>query len=121
MKGLRTTIYRVSNMNAAKGWYSIAFDVEPYFDEPFYIGFNVGGYELGLQPEEEGESGHKLPSVISYWATDNVQGEFDKLIRIGAKSHEKPMNVGGELIVASVYDPWGNVVGLIYNPSFTLG
>ncbi|MFT6334000.1 MAG: lactoylglutathione lyase [Halioglobus sp.] len=120
MKGLRTTIYRVSDMKAAKDWYSKAFNTEPYFDEAFYIGFNIDGYELGLHPEEEGESGLKLPSVISYWATDNVKGDYDKLITLGAKPYEEPKNVGGELMVASVYDPWGNLVGLIYNPYFKL-
>jgi lactoylglutathione lyase len=108
-------------MNAAKDWYSKAFDTEPYFDEPFYIGFNIGGYELGLQPEKDGESGLKLPSVISCWATENVQIEYDKLIRLGAKPYEEPRNVGGELIVATVYDPWGNLIGLIYNPYFKIG
>ncbi|MEM9296837.1 MAG: hypothetical protein AAGA64_00495 [Bacteroidota bacterium] len=51
MKGLRTTIYKVNDIYSAKEWYSKAFNTTPYFDEPFYVGFNIGGYELGLQPE----------------------------------------------------------------------
>ena len=43
MLGLRTTIYKVGDMNEAKHWYAQAFGVQPYFDEPFYIGFNIGG------------------------------------------------------------------------------
>ncbi len=50
--GLRATSYKVSNIITAKEWYSAAFQTKPYFDEPFYVGFNIGGYELGFQPEE---------------------------------------------------------------------
>jgi hypothetical protein len=53
MKGLRTVGYKVSDLSAAKAWYTQAVDVKPYFVEPFYVGFNVGGYELGLLPEEK--------------------------------------------------------------------
>jgi len=52
--GLRTVIYHVSDLQRAKAWYSTAFDVQPYFDEPFYVGFNIGGYELGLDLNSNG-------------------------------------------------------------------
>ena len=50
--GLRTTIFKVGDIENAKNWYANVFNTEPYFDQPFYVGFNIGGYELGLQPEE---------------------------------------------------------------------
>ena len=46
MLGLRTTIYKVSDLEKAKAWYSKAFSVEPYFVEPFYIGFNIKAMNL---------------------------------------------------------------------------
>lgn len=49
--GLRTAIYHVPDLARAKAWYAEAFGVAPYFDEPFYVGFSVGGYELGLDPD----------------------------------------------------------------------
>ena len=49
--GLRTVIYHVPDLPRAKEWYAKAFGVKPYFDEPFYVGFSVGGYELGLEGE----------------------------------------------------------------------
>lgn len=52
MPGLRTTIYKVIDLEQAKAWYAQAFGVKPYFDEPFYVGFNIGGYELRIQPTE---------------------------------------------------------------------
>lgn len=118
MLGLRTTIYKVNDLEKAKAWYTKAFGVEPYFDEPFYIGFNIKGYELGLLPEENSTS--KGDNVMSYWGVDDIQKSFEHLINLGATSHEKPTNVGGELMVASVFDPWQNVIGIIYNPYFKL-
>lgn len=119
MLGLRTTIYMVPDLEAAKAWYTQAFGLKPYFDEPFNIGFNIGGYELGLLPEEEPIE-ERSDNVLSYWGVENIEEAYKKLLAIGASIHEAPNNVGGELMVATVKDPWGNVVGLIYNPSFKL-
>ncbi|MES2763588.1 MAG: VOC family protein [Bacteroidota bacterium] len=116
--GLRTTIYKVGNIDNAKEWYSKAFGVAPYFDEPFYVGFNIGGYELGLQPEEQ--IVEKGDSVLSYWGVNDVEEAFKHLLKLGATEHEKPQNVGGEIVVATVKDPWENIIGFIYNPEFKL-
>ena len=119
MLGLRTTIYKVGNMAEAKEWYAKAFGTAPYFDEPFYIGFNIGGYELGLQPQDCTNE-DKVESVLSLWGVDDIHATYKKLLDLGALETEAPTNVGGELMVASVLDPWRNVLGLIYNPSFKL-
>jgi lactoylglutathione lyase len=119
MLGLRTTIYKVANLNEAKEWYSKAFGTKQYFDEPYYVGFNIGGYELGLLPEENPNT-NKAESVLSYWGVDDIEKAFARLIELGAIVHEKPTNVGGDLMVASVKDPWGNIIGIIYNPEFKL-
>lgn len=116
MQGLRTTIYKVPNLTEAKQWYGQAFQTTPYFDEPFYVGFNINGYELGLVPDEGAKT--KADNVLTYWGVDNVETEYSRLIQSGATEHEKPTHVGGNIVVASVYDPWGNVVGIIYNPDF---
>ena len=119
MLGLRTTIYKVADLAAATTWYTAAFQTSPYFNEPFYVGFNIAGYELGLQPETEPVS-EKTANVLSYWGVENIQEAYDHFLALGAITHEAPTNVGGELMVATVKDPWGNVIGLIYNPYFKL-
>jgi lactoylglutathione lyase len=115
--GLRTAIYRVSDINAAKKWYTKVFETQPYFDEPFYVGFEIGGFELGLQPEDKPVI-DKKESVVAYWGVNDVRKEYDSFIASGATEYEKPTEVGGDIIVASVKDPWGNIIGLIYNPHF---
>ena len=117
--GLRTAIYKVGNIDEAKKWYTQAFEVEPYFDESEYVGFNIAGYELGLQPESE-PTIIKAESVINYWGVEDIKGRYQHFLDLGATTHEPPTNVGGALEVASVKDPWGNIIGLIYNPDFKL-
>jgi predicted enzyme related to lactoylglutathione lyase len=119
-QGLRTCIYRVDDMNKAKAWYSKILGIAPYFDEPFYVGFNVGGYELGLQPLDS-DMPKRTDNVMIYWGVKDVAQKFKELIESGARMHEKPQNVGGEIVVASVKDPWDNVLGIIYNPEFKIG
>jgi predicted enzyme related to lactoylglutathione lyase len=115
--GLRTAIYQVDDIARAKKWYAKAFATEPYFDEPFYVGFSIAGYELGLQPAT-GKAGTKPESVAAYWGVNDVQEAYNHMIASGATAHSKPQNVGGEIVVATVKDPWDNVIGLIYNPEF---
>ncbi len=114
--GLRTVIYKVADMQAAKTWYTKAFETTPYFDETFYIGFNIDGYELGLQPTDLNTT--QVDNVVAYWAADDVPAAYDRLISLGATAHEQPQEVGGGIVVATVKDPWGNAIGLIYNPHF---
>lgn len=117
--GLRTAAYKVGDINEAKKWYEMVFNVKPYFDEPFYVGFNIGGYELGLQPEDN-PTKDKRESVLTYWGVDEIEKVYHHFIRSGAIEHEKPHSVGGPIMIASVKDPWGNIIGLIYNPEFKL-
>ena len=115
--GLRTVVYKVDNLASATEWYSKVFDKSPYFEELFYVGFNIAGYELGLEPVESGSIAVGS-NEISYWGVDNVQKSYQRMLDLGATSHEEPQNVGGDIVTASVTDPWGNVIGIIYNPEF---
>ena len=118
--GLRTVIYKVPDIAKAKAWYTQAFETDPYFDEPFYAGFNIGGYELGLLPSDMPEAS-KTVNVSAYWGVDDIEGEVARFVALGAEVIEKPTNVGGPIMVAAVKDPWGNAIGLIHNPTFKLG
>jgi len=114
--GLRTCIYRVPDLVTATEWYSKALGIKPYFNEPFYVGFNVGGFELGLHPQLNAVAGGE--NVETYWGVEDIQATFAQLIEAGASAHEEPSNVGGDLWVAMLKDPWGNIIGIIQNPQF---
>lgn len=116
--GLRTTVYIVSDLKAATKWYTDVLGVKPYFDTDFYVGFNIGGYELGLHPGDENNvTGN---NVHSYWGVDDVEATMERLVAAGAVESEKPTDVGEGIILASVKDPWGNIFGFINNPHFKL-
>lgn len=115
-KGLRTTIYKVDDLQEAKAWYARVFGKDPYFDEPFYVGFDIGGYELGLLPEKV--TPPKTTNVLAYWAVDDITDAYDLMASNGAQELEPPKDVGDDIKVALVKDPWDNVIGLIYNPYF---
>jgi predicted enzyme related to lactoylglutathione lyase len=115
-QGLRTVIYHVPDLAAAKAWYSRAFDTQPYFDEPFYVGFNVGGYELGLHPDLTNVTFGS--NVVTYWGVPNIEAAMAHMQACGAAVRDEPMDVGEGIKVGSVTDPFGNVIGIIENPHF---
>ncbi|MBW2938848.1 VOC family protein [Aureisphaera sp. CAU 1614] len=117
--GLRTVVYMVEELEKAKDWYAKAFNVNAYYDSPHYVGFNVCGYELGLHPTETSK-GKDTGTVLHYWGVENVKESYAILLELGAKKHEEPFEVEGDLMLASVYDPWDNIIGIIYNPHFKL-
>ena len=119
LQGLRTVVYGVPDLERAKDWYTEALGVKPYVDEPYYVGFNVGGYELALNPK--GTVAQPVGSGVRvFWGVDNIDEELDRLLSIGAKPHKPVEDIGADIKVASVLDPYGNLIGLIYNPHFAI-
>jgi len=114
--GLRTIVYRVSDLKAATEWYSKVLETRPYFEEPFYVGFNVGGYELGLDPDVAGAT--QGNSVVAYWGVLDADSALKRLVDAGAKVAEPVKDVGAGIRVAEVVDPFGNNFGIIENPHF---
>ena len=117
--GLRTTIYSVSDLEQAKAWYTRVLGVAPYFDEPFYVGFTVGGFELGLDPDTS-EVKPGTGGVVAYWGVPDAGRAWARLMELGAEPASPVREVGGGIKVATVKDPFGNLFGLIENPHFTL-
>ena len=118
-QGLRTVGYQVSDIDRAKAWYSKVLGIEPYFAEPFYVGFNVGGYELGLHPDPEGDL-VGLGGAVAYWGVPDAIAAHARLISLGASELLPVRDVGGGIKVAVVKDPFGNALGVIENPNFTV-
>jgi predicted enzyme related to lactoylglutathione lyase len=114
IQGLRTAIYPVTDLAEGKRWYQEVLGTGPYFDEPFYVGFSVGGFELGLVPgREPGTAG-----VLASWGVPDAAAELERLTALGGTVHEPLADVGGGIRVAAVTDPFGNAFGIIENPHF---
>lgn len=117
MDGLRTLTFDVTDLAGAKAFYTEVVGKLPYFDQPFYVGFDVAGYELGLRPAD----GAQQPGIgggTAYFGTHDVDGEVKRLVELGATVREAPADVGGGIRVAVLIDPFGNQLGLIRNPEF---
>jgi predicted enzyme related to lactoylglutathione lyase len=117
--GLRTVIYKVTDLAKAKAWYSEAFGITPYFDEPFYVGFEVGGYELGLDPDASRQQPGPGGSV-AYWGVRDLAETLARLRERNVNVTAPLQEVGEGIKVAAVSDPFGNRIGLIENPHFKL-
>ncbi len=111
--GLRTLIYPSDNLEADKAWWADVLGIEPYFAQPFYVGFNVGGYELGLDP-----NGNMADGPRTYFGVEDVQAAVDHFVSHGCIIYEAPMETGDDIIVATVKKLNGQLLGLIYNPHF---
>lgn len=119
IKGLATAIYQVPDLERAKVFYTAAFQQSPYFDEPFYVGYNIAGYELGLHPDltlsQPGPGGS-----VAYWRVDRIDAAVKHFTSTGATMVSEVQDVGEGIKVATVADPFGNLIGLIENPHFAV-
>jgi len=115
--GLRTVIYHVPDLAAAKAWYTRAFGVQPYFDEPFYVGFSIGGYELGLDPDTSRVAAG-IGGAVAYWGVADIDLAVTHFQEVGGGLAAPVQEVGDDIRVATVTDPFGNLVGLIENLDF---
>lgn len=113
LRGLRTHSAAVEDLEAAKQWYTHLLGVPPYFDEPFYVGFDVAGYEFGLWPGEPGVGG-----TLVYWATEDPAAFIKRAVEMGAEANQAVQDVGDGIILGTFLDPFGNEFGVIRNPHF---
>lgn len=111
LQKLRTVIYHVSDLQQAKEWYTRLTGIQPYFDEPFYVGFDINGYELGLDPDLTGVQQGNHSEM--YWAVEEIESAVAKAVSIGATIVKPVTNVGDPTFVAVVADPFGNHIGFI--------
>src|ERR1017187_5274100 len=107
--GLYTAIYQVEDIAKAKQWYASLLGQPPYFDEPFYVGFNVAGYELGLMPVADAKS--KTTGCVAYWGVKNIEAAAAELQSKGRKFFDEITDVGGGIKTAMLRDLDGNTIG----------
>jgi predicted enzyme related to lactoylglutathione lyase len=108
-------------------WYSEVLDAQPYFVRPVegppaYVEFRVGDYqhELGIIDSRYAAPGQieKPAGVVMYWAVDDVHAAYQRLLSLGATSHDEPTERGPGFVTASVVDPFGNILGVMYNQHY---
>lgn len=115
--GLRTACYAATNLARAKAWYTEVAGHGPYFDQPFYVGFNIGGFELGIVPSESpGQATDDRGAA--YWGVPDAAAAHARLLALGATEMTPITDVGDGIKIGAVRDPFGNMLGVIENPHF---
>jgi predicted enzyme related to lactoylglutathione lyase len=109
-EGIKTFIYPVKDLAKAKTLYSELLGVEPYMNEAYYVGFNVEGQDVSLDP-----NGHRqgMTGPVGYWHVDDIKRSVKALLDAGAEAQQEVKDVGGGKLIVSVKDADGNVIGLI--------
>jgi catechol 2,3-dioxygenase-like lactoylglutathione lyase family enzyme len=127
LRGLTTTTFFADDLAAARAWYTTVFGAEPYFvrdfdGAPAYLEWRIGDYlhEFGLLDARFAPHPHTGAPAgpITYWAVDDVQGAYRRLLDLGATEHDKPNDRGPGFVTASVLDPFGNVLGVMFNQHY---
>lgn len=108
--GLKSVVYPSNDLQADKAFWKKVSGVKPYFDEPFYVGFNIDGSELGLDPNAASEG---LSYPVSYWHVKGAKKTADELIAAGIKVHSELKDVGGGMMMGTFEDNSGNIFGII--------
>lgn len=110
--GLSTIIYPVKDLARAKALYA-ALAGEPSHDAPYYVQFEVGDLQLGLDPHGHDQG---LTGPVPYWTVDDINEQLSRLVSAGAQEVQPVRDVGGGKLIASVKDADGNMIGLTQNP-----
>jgi predicted enzyme related to lactoylglutathione lyase len=108
--GMKTIVHPVRDLAKAKAVYRELLGVEPYADEPYYVGFRVGDQELGLDPNGHGKG---MTGPVGYWDVDDIISTLKALLEAGAEAQQEITDVGGGKLIATVKDADGNVIGLV--------
>lgn len=126
LRGLTTVTFVADDLAAAVAWYTELLGIEPYFvtevdGAPAYVEFRIGDYqhEFGfVDARFRPRSSPQPAGAIVYWHVDDVEATFERLLALGATVHEKPVERGPGFVTASVVDPFGNVLGVMFNQHY---
>jgi predicted enzyme related to lactoylglutathione lyase len=108
--GLETVIYPVRDLARAKATFGGLLGAEPTTDQPYYVGFDVAGEHIGLDP-----NGHRkgMTGPVAYWLVADIEASLRALLDAGAESLQEVQDVGGGKLIALVKDADGNGIGLV--------
>ncbi len=127
LRGLATVTFYADDLQAAKNWYAELLGIEAYYafppeGPPAYVEFRIGDYEdeLGFIDRKFAPHPAQPPGgAVVFWHVDDLPAAVERLQELGAKIHEPITERGtGGFVTASVVDPFGNILGVMYNPHY---
>ncbi|MCF4120913.1 VOC family protein [Antribacter sp. KLBMP9083] len=125
LRGLTTINFYADDLTAARDWYTEVLGIEPYFAREIegalaYVEFRIGDYqhELGFIDRRFAPAAQGPGGAMTYWAVDDVAAAYERLLALGATVHQEPREHGPGFVTASVVDPFGNVLGVMFNQHY---
>ncbi|MEJ3747289.1 VOC family protein [Actinomycetes bacterium KLBMP 9797] len=127
LRGLTTVVLHVDDIVSATRWYAELLGIEPYFERqvagsPAYIEFRIGDYQHELGFLDRRYAPHAATpepaGAVVYWHVDDLPGAYERALALGAKEHQPPTERGPGFVTASVVDPFGNILGLMFNQHY---
>lgn len=112
--GLQTIVYPVKDLDRAKALFGALLGVEPYADEPYYVGYRDAGQDVGLDPHGHAKG---MTGPVPYWHVSDIRSALAALVEAGAEPLQDVQEVGGGRQIALVRDPDGNPIGLLRDPA----
>ena len=107
--GFKQIVYPVKDLTKAKAIYRILLGVEPYVDGAYYVGFRIGEQEIGLDPNTQKQG---INGPIAYFEVNDIRKYLKTLTDTGATVQQDVRDVGKGMLIASVKDMDGNIIGL---------
>ena len=127
IRGMATVSFWADDVKAAREWYNNLLGITPYFERPdsnnpAYIEYRFGDFqhELGIIDRKFApKEAHPGPGgIVLFWHVDNIEQTLERLVSMGAREYEPLTPREAGFITASVVDPFGNVLGIMYNPHY---
>ena len=112
---VRSVVYPVSDLEAAKTWYASLLGSRPYIDGPSYVGFDVSGYELGLDPDTTNPTPDAGGTIV-YWTVTSADSVVARAVSLGATMHDPVRDMRTGVRMGAVLDPFGNILGVVEVP-----
>ena len=130
-RGLATLNLYADDLAAARAWYTEVLGIEPYFVREIHGATAYVEYRVGPREDELGlvdarfAAGDRDPArpggAVVYWHVDDLDATLERLLALGARLHEPRIERGPGFVTAAVVDPFGNVLGVMYNQHFAEG
>lgn len=111
--GMKTILYPVKDLAAAAKVYGALLGVAPVIDEPYSVGYNVNGQDVGLDPNGQSNG---MTGSLGYWHVEDIETTLAAILAVGGEQHQQITDVGGGKLVATVNDTDGNLIGLLQVP-----
>jgi predicted enzyme related to lactoylglutathione lyase len=108
VKDISLIVYTTADLDKAKKFFSALTGAEPYADTPYYVGYKSGDTEVGLVPQGT----NAAPGALAYWTVTDIAASVKSLLDAGGSVAQEIRDVANGLLVASVKDPNGAIVGL---------